>query len=124
MPSPPAKVPVTVLAASRASPPGIEPMPVARRVGKSSVSLTPDRLRAPGRRRPRQGGVRRRAVPAGSGQPPGRMLTSLMTASAGRSSAVSRVVATDSGLIQRSGSYSLPSCWWIFCCMALAVRPG
>lgn len=55
---------------------------------------------------------------------PGRTVRSLISASLGRSRARRMVVATDSGSIHLSGSYSLPSCWWTLACMGLAVRPG
>ncbi len=57
-------------------------------------------------------------------QRPGRTDTSLISASRGRSMAVRMAVATDSGSIQRDGSYSLPSCRWVLSCIGVAVRPG
>ncbi len=108
MPCPSAKDPVTVLAASRASPPGMEPIPVAALVLNPLFSLT-----------------RKAYGPGGTAsQRPGRTVRSLISASRGRSSASRIVVATDSGSIQREASYSLPSCWWTLACMGLAVRPG
>lgn len=101
------KEPVTVLAASRASPPGMDPTPVAGPNLNSLFSLTPEAY----------------GIPRG-GQPPGRTVRSLTSASRGRSSAIRIVVATDSGSIHFEASYSLPSCWWTLACMGLAVRPG
>lgn len=112
------KDPVTVLAASRASPPGIEPTPVAApKLNWVLLSLTPEayvtlRGTVPG------------PAPWKSRQFPGRTVRSLTSASLGRSRAIRIVVATDSGSIHFDSSYALPSCWWTFACMGLAVRPG
>ncbi len=142
------KLPVTVFAASRASVPGREPMPVAG--PKRWLAFTGEAYAvggqgvfapaAPSLSRPVPGGKppeppsALRASSSDAGRAglcgtsrlyrPGLTVTSLISASLGRSRAVTMVVATESGSIHRAGSYSLPSCWWTLACMGLAVRPG
>ncbi len=87
MPCPSANDPVTVLAASRASPPGMDPIPVAALALNPLFSLT-----------------RKAYGPDAGSQRPGRTVRSLISASRGRSSASRIVVATDSGSIQREAS--------------------
>lgn len=94
MPVPSAKEPVTVLAASRASPPGMDPIPVAAHPLNLLFSLTREAYGA---------------LPTAS-QRPGRTVRLLISASRGRSTASRIVVATESGSIHREASYSLPSC--------------
>ncbi len=105
--------PVTVFAASRASVPGIEPTPVAVPAPHDMdllFSLTQEGYET--------------CVYKRQPEYPGRTDRSWTSASRGRSSARSTVVATESGSIHFSPSYSAPSCCRTFTCMGVATRPG